>query len=92
MRQPSRVPLPFERSMSLADVLFTENGIDIKFADYGEIYVIRSETDRGVVVILDKRVLTKRYGPLFINSLPQCTQRTGSMQNLAREATTWLNL
>ncbi len=45
VRQPSRVPLPFERSMSLADVLFTENGIDIKFADYGEIYVIRSETD-----------------------------------------------
>lgn len=54
--------------------------------------LIRSETDRGVVVILDKRVLTKRYGPLFITSLPQCTQRVGSVQNLAREVTTWLNL
>jgi len=54
--------------------------------------LIRSETDRGVVVILDKRVLTKRYGPLFINSLPQCTRRTGSIQNLPREVTSWLNL
>jgi DNA polymerase-3 subunit epsilon/ATP-dependent DNA helicase DinG len=54
--------------------------------------LIRSETDRGVVVILDKRVLTKRYGPLFITSLPQCTQRVGSIQNLPREVTTWLNL
>ncbi len=54
--------------------------------------LIRSETDRGVVVILDKRVLTKRYGPLFINSLPECTKRSGSSQNLAREATSWLNI
>lgn len=54
--------------------------------------LIRSESDRGVVVILDKRVLTKQYGPLFITSLPQCTRRVGSIQNLPREATTWLNL
>ncbi|MFC1997058.1 helicase C-terminal domain-containing protein [Chloroflexota bacterium] len=54
--------------------------------------LIRSETDRGVVVILDKRVLTKSYGPLFITSLPQCTRRIGAVQNLPREVTTWLNL
>jgi len=54
--------------------------------------LIRSETDRGVVVILDKRVLTKQYGPLFISSLPQCTRRVGSIQNLPRETSTWLNL
>jgi DNA polymerase-3 subunit epsilon/ATP-dependent DNA helicase DinG len=54
--------------------------------------LIRSETDRGVVVILDKRVMTKRYGPLFITSLPPCTRRTGPVQNLPREISTWLNL
>jgi DNA polymerase-3 subunit epsilon/ATP-dependent DNA helicase DinG len=54
--------------------------------------LIRSETDRGVVVIMDKRVMTKRYGPLFINSLPDCTRRTGSIQNLPREVVSWLNL
>jgi DNA polymerase-3 subunit epsilon/ATP-dependent DNA helicase DinG len=54
--------------------------------------LIRSESDRGIVAILDKRVLTKRYGPLFIASLPQCTQRVGPIQDLPREAATWLNL
>ncbi|MFN2233310.1 MAG: ATP-dependent DNA helicase, partial [Anaerolineales bacterium] len=54
--------------------------------------LIRSETDRGVVVILDKRVLTKRYGPLFVTSLPQCTMRVGPIRNLAMEVVSWLNL
>jgi DNA polymerase-3 subunit epsilon/ATP-dependent DNA helicase DinG len=54
--------------------------------------LIRSETDRGVVVILDKRVLTKRYGSFFITSLPECTKRVGLIQNLPREISSWLNL
>ena len=32
--------------------------------------LIRAETDRGVLVICDPRVLTKRYGRRFIDSLP----------------------
>jgi len=41
--------------------------------------LIRRKTDEGVVLILDKRVITKRYGELFLNALPDCTllrQRT----------------
>jgi ATP-dependent DNA helicase DinG len=34
--------------------------------------LIRSKTDRGIVVILDPRVQTKPYGRTFLNSLPQC--------------------
>jgi ATP-dependent DNA helicase DinG len=34
--------------------------------------LIRSKTDTGIVVILDSRVKTKRYGRLFLASLPQC--------------------
>jgi ATP-dependent DNA helicase DinG len=34
--------------------------------------LIRSKTDRGIVVILDPRVLTKPYGRTFLNSLPAC--------------------
>jgi len=45
VRRPGRVALPFERSMTLADVLFEEQGIDIRLADYAEIYVLRAETD-----------------------------------------------
>jgi ATP-dependent DNA helicase DinG len=34
--------------------------------------LIRSTTDRGVIAILDPRLVTKGYGQHFINSLPQC--------------------
>jgi ATP-dependent DNA helicase DinG len=34
--------------------------------------LIRSKTDRGIVVILDSRVKTKRYGRMFLNALPEC--------------------
>ncbi|HAD57976.1 MAG TPA: helicase [Planctomycetaceae bacterium] len=34
--------------------------------------LIRSRTDSGRVVILDPRILTKQYGRLFLDSLPQC--------------------
>lgn len=54
--------------------------------------LIRTQTDRGVVAILDRRVLTKRYGKAFLESLPQCTMRVGSMQDLPTAAARWLNL
>jgi ATP-dependent DNA helicase DinG len=34
--------------------------------------LIRRKTDTGQVVILDPRVRTKRYGKLFLDSLPEC--------------------
>jgi len=52
--------------------------------------LIRSKTDRGVVVILDKRVLTKPYGSAFLNSLPTCTVRCGSIEDLPSEAARWI--
>ncbi len=38
--------------------------------------LIRSKTDQGIVVILDSRVKTKRYGKLFLDALPGC--KTGN--------------
>jgi Rad3-related DNA helicase len=35
--------------------------------------LIRSKTDTGIVVILDNRVKTKRYGKKFLSALPPCT-------------------
>ena len=34
--------------------------------------LIRSRSDKGIVVILDSRIVTKRYGRLFLASLPPC--------------------
>jgi DNA polymerase-3 subunit epsilon/ATP-dependent DNA helicase DinG len=54
--------------------------------------LIRTQSDRGIVAILDRRVLTKQYGRLFLESLPQCTARQGPATNLPREAGKWLGL
>jgi len=54
--------------------------------------LIRTASDRGVVAILDRRVLTKQYGRLFLESLPPCTARQGPATNLAREAGKWLGV
>ena len=52
--------------------------------------LIRTKTDRGVVVVLDKRLLTKTYGPLFLNSLPECTRVRASLTKLPEAARRWL--
>jgi predicted DnaQ family exonuclease/DinG family helicase len=54
--------------------------------------LIRSKTDRGVVAIFDRRVLTKAYGRQFIDSLPQCTRRDGKMADLPAIAAKWIDL
>ncbi len=52
--------------------------------------LIRTKTDRGVVLILDKRVLTKSYGPMFLNSLPECTRVRASLAKLPEATRRWL--
>jgi ATP-dependent DNA helicase DinG len=54
--------------------------------------LIRTQQDRGVVVILDKRLQTKSYRQAFMDSLPTCTLRQGPLSELPRVATRWLNL
>jgi ATP-dependent DNA helicase DinG len=34
--------------------------------------LIRAKTDTGIVVVLDNRILTKRYGQSFLASIPEC--------------------
>jgi DNA polymerase-3 subunit epsilon/ATP-dependent DNA helicase DinG len=52
--------------------------------------LIRTKNDRGVVVVLDKRLLTKSYGPMFLNSLPECRRMRDSLLKLPRAAREWL--
>ena len=40
--------------------------------------LIRSRQDVGVVVLLDSRVVTKRYGPLLLDGLPRAERVIGS--------------
>lgn len=52
--------------------------------------LIRTASDRGIVAVLDKRILTKPYGRSFLQSLPQCTSRQGPIAALSRETSRWL--
>ena len=52
--------------------------------------LIRSKSDKGLVVIMDSRINTKRYGQEFINSIPRCTRTSGSVRDIPRMAAEWL--
>jgi DNA polymerase-3 subunit epsilon/ATP-dependent DNA helicase DinG len=52
--------------------------------------LIRTSQDRGICAVLDRRILTKRYGATFIQSLPECTVEVGSAMDLPSAARAWL--
>lgn len=51
--------------------------------------LIRSNRDRGCIIILDNRVLTKSYGRTFLNSLPSQPIWTDTIDNLATDLKKW---
>jgi DNA polymerase-3 subunit epsilon/ATP-dependent DNA helicase DinG len=54
--------------------------------------LIRTQFDHGVIAVFDRRIITKRYGRAFIDSLPTCSVRVGPVANLPQAAARWLNL
>jgi len=54
--------------------------------------LIRTQFDRGIVVVLDRRLLSKKYGRFFIESLPTCKLVSGPIVELPKKAASWLNI
>jgi DNA polymerase-3 subunit epsilon/ATP-dependent DNA helicase DinG len=52
--------------------------------------LIRTRTDRGVVAIFDRRLISKSYGQVFLDSLPDPTIRRGPVTLLPKAAAEWL--
>jgi DNA polymerase-3 subunit epsilon/ATP-dependent DNA helicase DinG len=52
--------------------------------------LIRSSQDRGICAVLDRRVISKRYGASFIQSLPSCTVEVAGAADLPAAAVAWL--
>jgi hypothetical protein len=42
--------------------------------------------------VLDRRILTKRYGATFLQSLPECSVEVGSVFDLSSSAKNWLEV
>jgi DNA polymerase-3 subunit epsilon/ATP-dependent DNA helicase DinG len=51
--------------------------------------LIRSKTDRGAFIVLDRRILTKAYGRSFQRSLPKSTVRRTQLAELEALARKW---
>jgi ATP-dependent DNA helicase DinG len=47
--------------------------------------LIRSKSDVGAVVLLDRRVVTKRYGAVILQGLPPATKAIGNWEEVRRE-------
>lgn len=54
--------------------------------------LIRQRGDRGVVAVLDRRLLSKSYGRSFVESLPDCSLRQVPRAALAAATGQWLSL
>lgn len=52
--------------------------------------LIRSQSDRGIFVVLDRRIASRSYGTMFLNSLPECTVQTGPVATVGVAAMEWL--
>ncbi len=53
--------------------------------------LIRRKTDRGVMVVLDRRFRSRRYGEAIVRSLPSCELREPPLRDLPGEVVAWLD-
>jgi ATP-dependent DNA helicase DinG len=47
--------------------------------------LIRSKSDRGSIMIFDRRVVDKTYGKIFLSSLPDCRLAQGKRHHVFHE-------
>jgi DNA polymerase-3 subunit epsilon/ATP-dependent DNA helicase DinG len=84
-------PIIAARSETFKDA-FTEYQVPQAILSFRQGFgrLIRSATDRGVVVMLDCRVASKGYGKLFLSALPSCAEQRGKCKDVAAAAAAWL--
>jgi len=51
--------------------------------------LIRSTSDRGVIFVLDKRIIVRNYGSRFLESVPRGSFATGSFSECLEETHRW---
>jgi predicted DnaQ family exonuclease/DinG family helicase len=52
--------------------------------------LIRTKTDRGVLIVLDRRIRSRKYGEAFLRSLPRCTLRELASREVPGAVEAWL--
>jgi DNA polymerase-3 subunit epsilon/ATP-dependent DNA helicase DinG len=54
--------------------------------------LIRTKSDRGAIVVLDRRIKSKNYGAAFLRSIPRCTVKSGPARQTSEEVAAWLGV
>ncbi len=82
----------FEARSELYDNSFMELSLPTAVLKFKQGFgrLIRTENDRGICVILDKRAVSKRYGSMFVQSLPPANVYYGTLGDLAETARRWV--
>ena len=52
--------------------------------------LIRRKTDRGVLLVLDRRIVARNYGAAFWDSIPPVTRKVGPTSDLFNAVSHWL--
>ena len=51
--------------------------------------LIRSSSDKGVFIVLDRRIETKSYGSDFLQAIPNIPVKKVSLENMVLELENW---
>ncbi len=52
--------------------------------------LIRNKEDKGVIVVLDRRITSRNYGKSFMDSIPPCTLSPSSISTVGTLAADWI--
>ena len=93
-RLPFRVPTDpiFAARSEMFDDPFSQMAVPEAILRFRQGFgrLIRTREDQGAVVLLDNRLLTKGYGQMFIDSLPDAAVTKPRLSELPDEVAAWL--
>lgn len=52
--------------------------------------LIRTSSDKGVIIVFDRRIVTTRYGRAFLQSIPDVTIKKYSLEEMVQAIKAWL--
>ena len=52
--------------------------------------LVWNSTQRNAIVLFDRRVLSKEYGSMVLNTLPRCSQRQATLSHMPETVLDWL--
>jgi ATP-dependent DNA helicase DinG len=52
--------------------------------------LIRTRSDKGIMIVFDRRIVTKRYGKVFLDAIPDVQAKEMNIQQIVAQIDSWL--